>query len=146
MARGGRQRSSPPQNGGGPGEGHNSTARKTAIREAHEEHYDLQSQEDKLIAKYIQPIRDKKAEVKAKLKKEHGIEATEFNARQAVYRIERDAAKGENWIALELIKEQWDATPVGGGVDLVDIAEKAEAQRAKIAEEKAKATENEESL
>lgn len=116
--------------------------RDIALNAALEEHCRLQDQEDALIEKYIAPIRDKKAEVKAKVKKDWEIPTAAFNARAALRMIEL----GDDPEVVLATQQMFDATPVGANLDLIAIAErvakkktdeKAEADaKAKAKEEK----------
>lgn len=129
--------------------GHNSeavrTARKTAILAAHDQTYDLEKQEEALMKKHIEPLRQARAEIKAALKKDYEITANQFGVAHKLYYAVRDAESGEDWITLQVINEQFDALPMGGQSDLVDIMEKATKQRetqAAAAKKKATTVEN----
>lgn len=113
--------------------GHNSEAaskaRAAALKAAHEETYALEKQEEALMAKHIQPLRDQRSEIKAALKKDYEITANQFNAWHGVYYYDREAESGNDWVTMQIIREQAAACPVGGSLDLVDLAEKASKQR-----------------
>lgn len=119
------------------GPGHNSeavrTARELAIKAAHEETYDLEKEEEALMKKYITPLRERRSEIKQGLKKDYEISAPQFNAWHGVYYFAREAESGQDWITLQVIKEQAKVLPVGGTMDLVEIAEKATKQREELA-------------
>lgn len=128
----------------GPGAGHNASDRDKALAAAIERDCDLQDQEDALMAKWIEPIRKKKAKNKADLKSEYDIPTQSFNARAALRRIERSEDNDEVVLATQAL---FDALPVGHNLDLVAIAErvaakkKAEAEKA-AAKSKAKVEEH----
>lgn len=123
------------------GPGHNSeavrTARELAIKAAHEETYDLEKQEEALMALHITPLRERRSEIKQALRKDYEISAPQFNAWHGVYYFGREAESGQDWITLQVIKEQAKILPVGGTMDLVDIAEKATKQREELAKAEA---------
>lgn len=119
-----------------PRAGHNFEARAKAIDESLQKFYDLQKQEDALLEKYIQPIRDKKRDLKADLKKEYEIPTKAFNARAGLYIVERD---DEDEIVMA-VNELFKATPVGKNVDLIVLGQRIEKARAEKAAAKSKAT------
>lgn len=123
----------------GPGAGHNSAARAKAIDEALQDFYELQKKEDALLLKHIEPIRKKKAKIKADLKSEYEIPTKSFNARAALYIIERD---DEPEIVLA-VNEMFAATPVGHNIDLVELAARVK-QKAEEKAAKKSAAKNEE--
>lgn len=125
-----------------PKAGHNSEARAKAIDEALSKFYELQKQEDVLLEKHIQPIRDKKRDIKADLKKDYEIPTKAFNARAGLYIVERD---DEDEIILA-VNEMFKATPVGKNVDLIALGERVEKKRAEKAAAKNKATATEEAV
>jgi len=89
------------------------------------------------MEKYIKPLRQEKAELKAGLKDDYGIPTRAFNARYGVYRLEKDAIKSEDDIMLDTVRELWDATPIGGGIDLEDLANRAAVKREEMRAEAA---------
>ncbi len=108
-------------------------ARKAALIAAHNETYDLEKQEEALMAKHITPLREARSEIKANLKKQFEVSAGQFNAWHGVYYYDREAESGQDYISMQVIREQAAACPVGGSMDLVDLAEKATKMREEIA-------------
>lgn len=128
----------PPRSTTTDGEGNNSDARLKALDEALEEHCELQEEEDRLLEKHIQPIRDKKNRVKSRLKSDYEIPTAAFNARASLRMIER---QGEDEVVLAT-NEMFRATPVGANMDLIAIADRVAAKKAEkeaVAAEKAAA-------
>lgn len=115
-------------------ENHNSEQRAKALDEAIEQFCTLQTEEDALIEKYIKPVRDKKAEVKAEVKKNHEIPTKAFNARATLRLIEKF---GDDEVVLAT-NELFRATPVGSNLDLVAVLQRVEKKKAEKAEAKAK--------
>lgn len=121
-----------------PGPDHN--GRLKSLAAALEKHCDLQDQEDKLLERYIEPIRRKKAEVKADAKKDFDIPTEAFNARAGLRRIERSSDNDEVVLAT---RELFEALPVGQNLDFVAIAERVAKTKAEKAAKKSKATADE---
>jgi hypothetical protein len=118
------------------GKGNNSEARLKAMDDALQNFYALQKQEDALLALHIQPLRDKKRDIKADLKKDHAVPTAAFNARVGLYIVEKD---DEDEIVLA-VNELFKAVPVGKNVDLLDLGARVEKKRAEKAAKKTKAT------
>jgi len=118
------------------GTGNNSAARHKAMDEAIERWCDLQDEEDRLLEKYIDPIRKKKNAVKSDLKRDFEIPTEAFNARAGLRRIERANDNDEVVLA---VNELFQATPVGKNIDLIALAERVATKKAEAAEKKAKA-------
>jgi hypothetical protein len=116
------------------GKGNNSEARMKAMDEALQGFYALQKEEDALLALHIQPLRDKKRDIKADLKKDHAVPTAAFNARAGLYIVERD---DEDEIVLA-VNELFRAVPVGQNVDLIDLGARVEKKRAEKAAAKSK--------
>lgn len=108
-------------------------ARADALKAAHEETYDLEKQEEALMDKHIKPLRERRSEIKSELKQNYEISAPQFNAWHGVYYFDREAEGGQDYISMQVIREQARACPVGGSLDLVDLAEKISEQRAAMA-------------
>lgn len=111
--------------------GHN--ARLAAIDAGHDAHLKLQAEEDRLLDKYIVPIRKKKAKIKADLKSEYDVPTDAFNARQAMLAIER---RGDDFMVAAL-NEQFQATPIGKNMDMGAVLVRAAAIRKERADAKA---------
>ncbi len=126
------------------GNGHNSDRAKRLEAEdaAIAKWCALQDQEDKLIEKHLDPIRKKKAKLKADLKAEYEIPVEAFNARAALRRIE---LRGEDEVVLAM-RELLEATPMGKNIDFVVLAERVKAKEAEKAAAKAKAKSQEAEL
>lgn len=116
---------------------HNSVARLKAENEAIEGWCVLQDEEDSLIEKYIQPIRDKKQKLKSDLKSGYEIPTEAFNARAGLRRIERREGADEVVLALN---ELFQATPVGHNIDMEAVLARVEKKKAEKAAAKTKAT------
>lgn len=93
---------------------------------------DLQTDEEALILKWIQPIRDKKNKVKAEAKADFDVPTKAFNARANLLLIERLDDSDELVLS---VNELFQATPVGKNVDLIELAARVKVKK----EEKAKA-------
>lgn len=124
----------PPRGATTDGTGNNSEARTKAMDEAIEQFCVLQTEEDALIELHIKPIREKKAELKADLKKNHEIPTAAFNARAALRIIEKF---GDDEVVLAT-NELFRATPVGSNLDLVALADRVAKKKQEKAEAKAK--------
>jgi hypothetical protein len=124
----------PPRASDTNGAGNNSEARTKAMDEAIEQFCTLQTEEDALIELHIKPIREKKAELKSDLKKNHEVPTAAFNARAALRLIEKF---GDDEVVLAT-NELFRATPVGSNLDLVAIAERVVQKKAEKAAAKAK--------
>ena len=116
----------PPRSTTTDGTGNNSDARLKALDDALEEHCELQEEEDRLLDKYIKPVREKKNRVKARVKQDYEIPTAAFNARASLRMIER---QGEDEVVLAT-NEMFRATPVGANMDLVAIADRVAAKKA----------------
>ena len=113
----------------GPGPDHN--GRLKALDDLLAEWCQLQDREDAQLKKHILPIREDKAEVKAKAKKDCDIPTEAFNARAAMRRIE---LKKENDEVVIAFNELLEATPFGKSVDLFAAAERVAAKKKAEAE------------
>lgn len=113
-----------------PSGGHNAKARKDAEREAMEANYEIDKKIEALMKKHIDPLRADKRELKSDLHENYGIAPKLYNARYNTYRLERAAVENKDDITLDTLRELWEATPIGGGVDLVEVAERAAKKRA----------------
>jgi hypothetical protein len=102
--------------------GHNAQARTEAMQKAFAEMYACDEQIEAAIEKYVKPYRESKSDTKARMKDEYGIPPKLLNARYNAYKIERDAAKAQDDATVDIIRELYDALPIGGIVDLVDAA------------------------
>lgn len=122
------------------GKGNNSEARLKAMDEALQGFYALQKQEEALLALHIQPLRDKKRDIKADLKKDHAVPTAAFNARVGLYIVEKD---DEDEIVLA-VNELFKAVPVGKNVDLIDLGARVEKKRAEKAAAKSKVKQGQE--
>lgn len=118
-------------------------ARPEALDKMIEESCDLQDLEDKLLEKHIQPIRDKKAAIKADAKDNYDIPTEAMNARIALRRIERRKDNDEVVLA---INELFKATPLGKNIDMIAVAERVAAKKAEAKKEAEKAKEDEADL
>lgn len=104
---------------------HNVKARKDAISESMEQLYKLDAQIAAAIEKHVKPFRDDKAAIKERLRDDYQIPAKLLNARYASYKLERFAEEAQDHTTLDVIREMFDALPVGGMVDLVEAAQHA---------------------
>lgn len=103
---------------------HNVKARKDAISEGLEKLYQLDRQIAALMEKHIAGPREDKNKIKADLREAYQIPAALLQARYASYKLERFAEESSDDTTLDIIREMFDALPVGGSVDLVEAAER----------------------
>lgn len=105
---------------------HNVAARRDAITKACEELYQL----DVLIARatetHVKLHREAKTDIKSRLKEDYNITANVLAARYAPYKLERMAQDGSDDKTLDVIRELFDALPIGGMLDLVNLAQAAD--------------------
>lgn len=110
--------------------GHNSRNRIQAIKDAKEDTYDLDAQIDALMAKHIQPLRQQKSDIKSTLRKDFDISTKLFTADYNSYRVHRRAKESGDEITIATMKELYDATPIGEGLDMLEVMERADKKRA----------------
>ena len=145
--RGGAAKGSPPfeedaeRDDDAPGPDHN--GRLTSLAGLIEGVCDLQDKEDALLKKYILPLREKKAELKAEAKKDFEIPVESFNARAALRRIERSEGQEEVVLAT---RELFEALPIGKNLDLEAMLEKVNTRKAEKEAKKNKANVEEQAV
>jgi|SRR6185437_13148708 len=104
---------------------HNAKARKDAISESLEQMYLLDKQIAAAIEKYVKPLRDSKNDAKKRLREDYELPNDVISARYASFKIERKATDEGDDKTLDEIREAFEALPIGGMVDLVNIANRA---------------------
>lgn len=119
--------------------GHNQEAWDDAHHSAMRRTHDLDKKIDTLMDLHIKPLREEKAEIKADVRNRFGTSTKMFNARYGIYRLEQEATDSGDNITLATIKRLWDATPIGGQVDMEAVLKKADAEIAAKAAAKTKA-------
>lgn len=104
---------------------HNAGARKEAINKALEAMFQADQRAAAAIETHVQPYRQAKSDAKKVLREDYGISNEVIAARYAAYKVERQAELEGDEATQDLIREMWEALPVGGSVDLVDLAQAA---------------------
>lgn len=110
------------EEGLGTNAGHNAQARTEAMQKAFAELYACDEQIEAALEKYVKPYRESKSDIKTRMKDEYGVPPKLLNARYNAYKIEQDANKANDDATIDIIRELYDALPIGVGamVDLVD--------------------------
>lgn len=104
---------------------HNAKARGEAISKSLEEMYGLDCKIASAIEKHVAPLRASKNDIKKRLRDAFEIPNAVISARYGSFKIEREATDSGDDTLLDTIREAFDALPIGGMVDLVNIAERA---------------------
>lgn len=104
--------------------GHNVQARTEAMQKAFRELYTCDEEIEKAVEKYVKVYRGTKTDIKARMKDEYGIPPKLLAARYNAYKIEQDALKADDDASIDIIRELYDALPIGAIVDLVAAAER----------------------
>ncbi|NIA72297.1 hypothetical protein HBA54_27275 [Pelagibius litoralis] len=99
---------------------HNSKVREERFQDAMQRTFALDQQIEALIEEHIKPLREDKREIKSKLSEDFNVTATTFNARYAPYKFEAKARANGDEASIDLLREIFEATPVGGQMDFVN--------------------------
>jgi len=99
---------------------HNSKARGDAILEGLAETWEIDRKIEEIIAEEIADLRERKSEIKKKLREAYQITAPLFQARYQAYKLEQKAISGEDNATLDAIREMFELAPVGGQVNMLD--------------------------
>jgi ribosome modulation factor len=97
----------------------NMSNRARVIAESFDEMYDLDIKIRDLTEKHLKDLRIRKNEIKGKLRDDFGLTAKMVGTRYASYRVEREAYESGDETVLDMIKELFAATPIGGQVDML---------------------------
>lgn len=110
-------------------ERHNSGVRDERFQDAMKRTFELDKQIEALMEQHIKPLREDKREIKAKLREDFNVTATAFNARYAPYKFEAKARDNGDETSIDLLRELFDATPVGGQMDMEDVLNASAAKK-----------------
>jgi hypothetical protein len=103
---------------------HNVKARAEAFKESMERMYRLDQDIAAILTESVKPLRDDKAEIKSTLREDYNVTATAFNARYHAYKFERKAKEAGDDASLDMLRELFEASPVGGQVNFMDALDK----------------------
>lgn len=103
--------------------GSNVRARKDAITEGFAEIFKLRQQIAAAIDKHVKPLRASVNEIKERLREDYELPAKALNVRYAAYEVEKLAESADDHEMQDAIRELWEALPIGGTLNLADIAD-----------------------
>lgn len=110
--------------------GDNSKNRQEAIKATKERIYARDKKIDDLMTKYITPLREENSKDKSALRKNFDISTKLFTADYSLYRIQRKARETNDDITTATMKELYDSTPIGEGLDMFEVLKRADETRA----------------
>lgn len=105
--------------------GHNVRARRDAITESFDEIYKLRMQAAAALEKHVKPLRDHVSDIKKRLREAYELPAKAINARYAAFELLRLAENGGDDAMQDAIRELFEALPIGGTLNLADLADQA---------------------
>jgi hypothetical protein len=103
----------------------NVSNRQRCIVDSFKEMYGLDREIDAMTERHLKGLRERKSELKARLRDDFGMPAKLVNCRYAAYRLERAASEGGDNITLDVIKEMFEILPVGQSVNFLDALDAA---------------------
>lgn len=110
--------------------GHNVENRKQILRNSLEQTYLLDKEIASATERHLKTPREAKSAIKKRIREDLNLPAKVFNARYAMYKLERQAQDLEDNTTLDAIKEMAEMAPVGAQVDMVDAMEKVDKKEA----------------
>jgi len=107
------------ETGEGTSQSHNVEHRTKQISDALGELYLADQRIQASLAKHVEPDREVKRDIKAKLREDLNLPTKLLNARYNAYRIQRQAAEAQDESSMDLLRELFEITAPGEQVSMM---------------------------